>query len=177
MHKIAERLSEKREIQKVPKWEVPILSSYNSKYKPAEYQKSIMKLVYLSKPSEPERKFMELLDNSKKVKWWYKNEENEIKYFAVIYEDEDDSERTFYVDFIVQFEDGTIGLFDTKSGITTKEAVRRLKDYENTSKNSEKGKKLWGGIVVNIDGSWRYNDSEVYTYIQTNMKGWKFLQI
>jgi len=115
---IVEPLSEKREIKEEPKWEVPIIISYNSKYKREERLKSIMKPFYIRKPSQPERQFMDLLDNSKKVKWWFKNGESEKKYFAVRYKDENGIEKSFYVDFIVQFVDGTIGLFDTKSGMT-----------------------------------------------------------
>lgn len=176
--KVVEELSEKRELQEVPKWEVPIIISYNSRYSKEEKSKSIMKPFYTKKPSEPERLFIELLESSKKVKWWFKNGESEIKYFAVLYKDEAGIERAFYVDFIVQFEDGTIGLFDTKSGITAKDAKTRAEGLQKYIKEqNKKGKKLWGGIVVNINGSWRYNDNETYTYDETNMKWWKFLQL
>ncbi|MEO9309093.1 MAG: DEAD/DEAH box helicase family protein [Nitrososphaera sp.] len=176
--KVVEQLSEKKELQEVPKWEVPVIISYNSRYSKEEKARSIMKPFYTKKPSEPERLFIDLLENSKKVKWWFKNGESEIKYFAVLYKDEAGIERAFYVDFIVQFEDGTIGLFDTKSGITAKDAKTRAEGLQKYIKEqNQKGKKLWGGIVVNISGSWRYNDSEVYTYDENNMKGWKFLQL
>ncbi|MGA3290282.1 MAG: hypothetical protein ABSD42_08605 [Candidatus Bathyarchaeia archaeon] len=42
-----------------------------------------MKPFYTRKQSEPERLFVETLESSKKVKWWFKNGETEIKYFAV----------------------------------------------------------------------------------------------
>lgn len=176
--KVVEQLNEKRELQNVPKWEVPVIVSYNSRYNKEEKSKAIMKPFYTKKPSEPERLFIELLEGSKKVKWWFKNGESEVKYFAVLYKDEAGIERAFYVDFIVQFEDDTIGLFDTKSGMTAKDAKTRAEGLQKYIKEqTKKGKKLWGGIAVNISGSWRYNDNEVYTYDETNMKGWKFLQL
>ena len=176
--KVVEQLNEKRELQNVPKWEVPVIVSYNSRYNKEEKSKAIMKPFYTKKPSEPERLFTELLEGSKKVKWWFKNGESEIKYFAVFYKDEAGIERAFYVDFIVQFEDGTVGLFDTKSGMTAKDAKTRAEGLQKYIKEqTKKGKKLWGGIAVNISGSWRYNDNEVYTYDESNMKGWKFLQL
>ena len=176
--KVVEQLNEKRELQNVPKWEVPVIVSYNSRYNKEEKSKAIMKPFYTKKPSEPEILFTELLEGSKKVKWWFKNGESEIKYFAVFYKDEAGIERAFYVDFIVQFEDGTVGLFDTKSGMTAKDAKTRAEGLQKYIKEqTKKGKKLWGGIAVNISGSWRYNDNEVYTYDETNMKGWKFLQL
>ena len=40
------------------------------------------------KLSNPERYFINYLDESNDVLWWYKNGEKEIKYFAVPYKDE-----------------------------------------------------------------------------------------
>ncbi len=175
---VVEKISEKRELQEVPKWEVPVIISYNSKYKREEHPKSIMKPFYTKKPSKPEKMFMEMLDKSKKVKWWFKNGENEIKYFAVLYKDENGFERGFYVDFIVQFTDGTIGLFDTKSGMTAKDAGPRAEGLQKYIKEqNKKGKKLWGGIAIYVNGTWRYNDNEKYEYNPNDLSSWKFLEI
>jgi len=174
---VVEQLSEIREKEETKKWEVPVIISYNSKSKKEEKAKSIMKPFYTRKPSEPERLFIELLDNSKKVKWWFKNGETESKYFAVIYE-ENGHENAFYVDFIIQFEDGSIGLFDTKGGITAKDAKGRAEGLQRYIKEqNKKGKNLWGGIAIFVNGSWRYNDNEVYTYDENNLSDWKLLSI
>jgi len=173
---VVETINEKREKQEVPKWEVPVIISYNSKYKRESHPNSIMKPFYIRSQSGPEQLFMETLDNSKNVEWWFKNGEGEIKYFAVIYQDENKIERAFYVDFIIKFEDGTIGLFDTKSGMTAKEAgpkAEGLQKYINNNKNNN----LWGGIVINSHGSWRYNDKEKYQYNPNDLSEWKFLEI
>lgn len=172
---VVEQISEKREKIQTPKWEVPSIISYNSRYSRRDKPKSIMKPFYIRKPSEPERLFMELLDNSAKVTWWFKNGESEPKYFAVSCKD---SDRAFYVDFIVQFEDGSIGLFDTKSGITAKDARTRAEGLQQYIKDQKKkGKKLWGGIAVLVNGSWRYNDNETYVYDENNLSSWKLLSI
>jgi len=123
--------------------------------------------------------FIELLEGSDKVKWWFKNGESEIKYFAVLYKDEAEIEHAFYVDFIVQFTDGKIGLFDTKKGITAKDAKMRAKGLARYIKEqSKKGRKIWGGIAVYVNGSWRYNESEDYVYEEGNLsKDWKFLNL
>jgi type III restriction enzyme len=174
---VVEPLSEVREKEETKKWEVPVIISYNSKSKKEDKTKSIMKPFYTRKPSEPERLFIELLDNSKKVKWWFKNGETEAKYFAVFYE-ENGHESAFYVDFIVQFEDGSIGLFDTKGGITAKDAKGRAEGLQKYFKEQKrKGKNLWGGIAIFVDGSWRYNDNDVYTYDPNNLTPWKILDI
>ena len=111
-----------------------------------------MSPVYVRKPSNPEKLFMELLDNSNNVKWWFKNGENEIKYFAVAYEDEDGFQRAFYPDFIFVTNDEKIGLFDTKSGITAKTAGARAEGLQRyIVEKCKKGKNLWGGIVSNSE--------------------------
>ena len=175
---VVKQLSEKRELQEVSKWEVPVIVSYNSRYGKEDKTRSIIKPFYNKKPSEPERLFIELLENSNKVKWWFKNGESEIKYFAVLHKDEAGLERAFYVDFIVQFEDGAIGLFDTKSGMTAKDAKTRAEGLTKYIKaESKKGKKLWGGIAIYVNGSWKYNDEEMYTYNENDLSNWKFLKI
>jgi len=175
---VVKQLGEKRELQEVPKWEVPVIVTYNSRYIKTDKSKSILKPHYTKKPSEPERLFIELLEGSDKVKWWFKNGESEIKYFAVLYKDETGLERAFYVDFIVQLNDGTIGLFDTKSGMTAKDAKARAEGLAKYIKaESKKGKKLWAGIAIFVNGSWRYNDQETYTYNEEDLSGWKLLRI
>jgi type III restriction enzyme len=173
---IVKQLSEVREKTDVPKWDVPVIISYNSHYVKQEKPESIMKPFYTKKPSEPERKFVELLENSKKVKWWFKNGESEIKYFAVLRTDGG----AFYPDFIVQFEDGSIGIFDTKSGRTaeTGDAGPRAEGLQKYIKEQKKkGKQLWGGIVISIKGSWKYNDRDKYSYDENDLTTWKLLDI
>lgn len=175
---VVKQLSEKREMQEVPKWEVPPIINYNSRYIREGKAKSVIKPFYAKKVSQLEKQFTELLDNSTKIKWWFKNGEGEIKYFAVLYKDEFGFERGFYVDFIIQFEDGSIGLFDTKGGFTAKDAKTRSEYLQKYIKEQNKGgKKLWGGIVTSVNDRWRYNDSDVYTYNEKNLTNWKFLQI
>lgn len=170
---VIEKLNEKREKKEIPKWEVPVIISYNSRYSKEEQPTSIMKPFYTKKPSEPERKFIEMLNKSKKVKWWFKNGETEIKYFAVPYVDENGFERAFYVDFIVQFTDGSIGLFDTKSGMTAKDAGPRATGLQ---KYLKKNKNVWGGIAIFVNGTWRYNDKEKYEYNPNDLSSWKVLE-
>jgi len=174
---VVKELSEKREKVDVPKWEVPVIINYNSLYTKSSHPKSIMQPQYARKPSRPEMEFMELLDNSDKVKWWFKNGEVEIKYFAVLYE-ENGNERAFYVDFVVMFNDGQIGLFDTKGGITAKDAKYRAEGLQKyISQQKRKRKKLRGGIVILVNGTWRYNDRSEYKYDPNNLSAWKILEI
>lgn len=170
---VIEKLGGKREKIDVPKWEVPVIISYNSRYKKEEKSRSIMKPFYTARQSEPEQRFIELLEKSNKIKWWFKNGETEIKYFAVLRTDGN----AFYPDFIVQFKDGRIGIFDIKSGITAKDARERAEGLQIYIKEqNKKGRKIWGGIVIYKDGSFRYNHSEKYSYDEKKLgKDWEIL--
>lgn len=171
---VIERLNEKRELQETPKWEVPVLISYNSRYKQEDQAKSAVKPFYVAAQSAPEKLFIELLDNSKKVKWWYKNGEGEIKYFAVLRTDG----QAFYPDFIVQLRDGTVGIFETKGGMTAEGAKERAEGLQRYIKmQNKKGKKLIGGIAIYVNGTWRYNDSEKYEYNPNDLSSWKVLNL
>lgn len=170
---VIERLSEAREKIDVPKWEIPIIISYNSRYKKEEQPKSVTKPFYTAKPSLPEQKFIEFMEGSGKVKWWFKNGETEIKYFAVLRTDGN----AFYPDFIVQLKDGSIGIFDTKSGMTAKDAKERAEGLQAYIKEqNRKGGKIHGGIVILKDGSFRCNSSEKYSFDEKALgEDWKIL--
>ncbi|OGI61306.1 hypothetical protein A2814_00715 [Candidatus Nomurabacteria bacterium RIFCSPHIGHO2_01_FULL_38_19] len=172
---VVEKIAEKRELQEIENWEVPIFVSYNSRYKSQSQPLSVMKPFYAATQSEPEKLFMELLNTSGKVKWWYKNGEAEIKYFAILRSDD----RAFYPDFIIQFKDGTIGIFETKSGFTAgedaKERAESLQRYIKMQNRS--GKKIVGGIAIFVNGTWRYNDNKDYKYDPKNLSNWRVLDL
>ena len=133
-------------------WNIPECINYNQEYEKHEVNKSIMQPFYSKKnSSDPEKKFIQFLEDSNKVKWWFKNGEKDRIFFAVPYE-KDNRHFLFYVDFIVQLADGRIGLFDTKGRTTayeSKEKVKGLKKYIDQNKN------ISGGIVVFNNGYWR----------------------
>ncbi|MEM4605983.1 MAG: hypothetical protein QW103_03050, partial [Candidatus Pacearchaeota archaeon] len=176
---VVDKLSERREREITEKWEVPLIDSYKSNVKKEIHPKSIMKPFFIAKKSEPEEIFMAMLDSSDKVEWWYKNREGEKKYFAIPYV-EDEKEWAFYVDFIVNFKDGSIGLFDTKSGITAKDAKAKAEALQKYIKEqNKKGKKLVGGIIAQKrkgDETLYFNDKEIYNY-DSKLTSWKVLEL
>ncbi|MBU4300516.1 DEAD/DEAH box helicase family protein [archaeon] len=177
--KIVGGLPEQRETEHLV-WNVPKLITYNSKYKELPHKKAIMKPYFISAESVPEKDFIKLLENPKNsVKWWFKNGESDKKYLAVKYKDDAGVERGFYVDFVIMLDDGRIGIFDTKSGITAKvakEKAEALSKYIKTQ-NQKHNKKLFGGIIIFKDESCRYNDNERYNYDENNLSDWKFLKL
>ena len=135
-----------------------------------------MEPFYSKKIPEPEKNFIERLSKSEKVKWWYKNGESEKKYFSVPYIDENGKEMGFFVDFVIQFKDGIVGLFDTKSGRTAADAGTRHDGlYKYIQTENKKGKKLIGGIIVESNGTWRYNDKKKYHFDDNDLSDWKIL--
>ena len=164
---VVKKISKERKEIETNNWEVPILISHNSNYQIQKSKKYIMEPFYVKQLSEPEQLFIESLEKDQydKVKFWFKNGENEIKYFAVPYIDEFETKHTFYVDFIILFNDNSIGMFDTKGGRTAADAEFRSKGLQKYIKTqNKKGKNLLGGILINLDGSWLYNEKSKYKY-------------
>jgi type III restriction enzyme len=151
------------EIKYVENWNIPEKIEYWGEYKKEDRKKSVMHPFYGRYDSKLERVFVDYLESSKNLVWWFKNEDRDRIFFAVPYLIKKEL-KPFYVDFIVFLKDGRIGLFDTKSGITTqiaKEKIDGLIEYIN--QQNKKGKKLFGGIVTNTDqkeykGRWIYFD-------------------
>ena len=102
-----------REIEHMLKWNVPANTEYTKAYIEKNYKKCIMSPAYIKTDVENEIRFMDFLDNKdNQVKWWFKNEVNDKKYFAIKYNDLDTNEsHAFYIDFVVYMNDGRIGLF------------------------------------------------------------------
>jgi type III restriction enzyme len=154
-------------------WNVPEVEYFNENYELVDADKAIMvstkdvdKVLLYSKRTQPEKDFEALLENkkSKSVVWWYKNGKSLEQYFAVAYTDPDTGfESAFYPDYIVGFKDGTIGIYDTKSGFTAKDAKPKAEALARYIKaQNKKGKKLIGGIVQPLLSAWYLSDAEKY---------------
>ena len=112
-------------------------------------------------PAGTEIRFEAWLDAHEKITWWYKNGERMRKYFAIPYFEIGDDGKThraaFYPDYIVRFTDGSIGIFDTKSGITTenKHAAAKANALQGWLRKCSSDKRcLWGGIVKPAGHGW-----------------------
>lgn len=74
----------------------------------------------------------------------------------------------FYPDWILKLKDGTIGIFDTKSGATAinpegraKGLADKLKVLNNSNKN-----KFIGGLVVKENEQWYFYEDEEYQSLE-----------
>jgi type III restriction enzyme len=158
-------------------WNVPPYLNYPDNYSSLPAKLSIVEPFYQrNDASQVEKDFTSYLESrTDEIEWWYKNGENDARHFAIPYDDKG-TNRAFYVDWIVKYKNGKLALFDTKSGITAETAKSKAEGlYKYIKEQNSKGKNLFGGIVINKDGSWRYNDSEIYEYDKTNLRSWKYL--
>lgn len=165
-------------------WEIPNVITYNEKYFLFISKRSVMQPFYIYNESKkPEKNFIKLLDSNENVEWWYKNREDEPKYFSIGYTDREKFKASFYVDFIVKFKDGRIGLFDTKKGSTAsnenaKDKAEALHRY--ILEENQQGKNLFGGIVVPIDEGgnvWKISSSEIYSDNLNDTSKWNNFHI
>ncbi len=167
----------KKELEVVTDWEIPSSLSYNNNYKEIKAKCNLMEPFFIeANASTPEKRFIEYLESKEKeIEWWFKNGDNGGNYFAVPYK-KNELELPFYVDWIVKYKNGKIGLFDTKAGITAETAKEKAEGLAKYIKEeNKKGKKLFGGIVIERDKSWRLNDNGKYSYNEKDLSGWKFI--
>ena len=122
-----------------------------------------------------EKAFIEFLEKSDKIEWWFKNGDRDATFFAVRYNNGE--EKPFYIDFIVKLRDGRIGLFDTKAGLTKQVAGPKIDGlYKYIQSENKKGKKCFGGIVTNTShnyrGRWVYFDKTSKDFKDYSFENW-----
>src|SRR3989344_6872492 len=173
-----EIVKKENELVLIEKWNVPDILSFGESYIEEDKKNSVMKPFYVKYLSESERTFTDLLDKSDKVEWWFKNGDRDATFFAVPY---DDNKIPFYVDFIVKFKNGKIGLFDPHSahladfGSKSDGLQKYIKDQ------NKKDKELFGGIVANTDdrnykGRWIYFTENSGKFKKGEFENWMDLE-
>lgn len=175
---IAETQKREDELLFTPSWELPEMLNFGGNYSEMKSKKSAMQPFYYDDKWKTETAFIKLLDVSDSVKWWFKNGDRESIYFAVPYE-ENGEIKPFFVDFIVQLKNGKIGLFDTKSGHTIKDAREKS---DGLQKHIKKHTGLSGGIVANTDskdfsGRWMCYKGQSGKLNSNDFSNWELLEI
>jgi len=172
--------TKKRDIvlQKTADWELPEMLNFGGNYTELKTKKSAMQPFYYDNKWKTEEAFIKFLEKSDQVEWWYKNGDRDATFFAVSYI-ENGEQKPFYVDFIVRFKNGSLGLFDTKSGNTIKDAREKsdgLQDY------LKKHKEIFGGIVANTNskdfsGRWMCYKGQGTELNPDDFSNWELLEI
>ncbi|MBM4146862.1 MAG: hypothetical protein FJ240_11445 [Nitrospira sp.] len=169
------------ELGSIENWNVPESLSFGSNYLKEDKNISIMMPFYSDERWRTEKAFIEYLEKSDKIIWWFKNGDRDATFFAVPYDN--GGKKPFYVDFIVQFKDGRIGLFDTKAGFTQILAGPKIDGlFHYIQAGNKKGKHLFGGIVTNTDsrnynGRWLYFDKTRKELRANDFSNWMNLEI
>ena len=162
-------------------WDVPPEKIYNENYHEKLVATHALVPFYENvSASSPEIKFVKFLENNKDhIEWWYKNGDKNKEDFAVAYEDSFGVTRGFYVDFVIKFKSGKIGLFDTKTKRSDHEAPNKhnaLITYIEQQNKMDTRVTLLGGVLIpeEIGGTitFRYCSNRI---TDTNdLKGWDF---
>lgn len=164
----------------VKHWNMPEFIRYNENYTQVEYKKSIMEPFFSDERWKSEKAFIEFLEKSENVEWWFKNGDRDRTFFAVLYDNGE--QKPFYVDFIVKLKDGRIGLFDPH-GIHLSDFRAKSDGLRQYIQNeNKKGKKLFGGIVTNTDqrkyrGRWIYFNRASKDLKDGDFSNWKDLEL
>jgi hypothetical protein len=105
------------------------------------------------------------------VSWWYKNGVNSERYLAIEYTDPQSGvKRLFYPDYIAQFRDGSVGIYDPKSGVTvTDPATAAKSDALQAYMTPRKGRAMMGGIVQHTAAGWQMITKPTYS---TDLQDW-----
>lgn len=155
----------------------------NEEYKRYAYQPCLMP----AKTYETEKGFeKDVLEKRQDIEWWYKNPSGGTNSLGMRYSyvkprnDQDGvtggyTEAIFRPDYIVKFNDETIGIYDTKS-FGTKDSPETKAKAESLSKYVKmlelNNVKADGGIVDAGDKSYKVFRGEKYSSVTTN-EGWK----
>jgi len=161
-------------------WEVPETRIYNAEKNITRegeiFNHALQPYFEQKNVSIPEYKFARWLDAKREaVDWWYKNGDEGKQHFAVPYTAQDGRHRCFYVDFIIRLKNGTVCLFDTKThGSDENGAQKNNALYEYVKDYREKGKKMFGGVLIQEGDNWYFPDGAVDNIDNTD--GWTRLE-
>jgi len=167
------------ELGVIDNWNVPESLSFGSNYLKEDRKNSIITPFYSDGRWRTEKAFIEYLEKSDKIQWWFKNGDRDATFFAVPYDNGE--QKPFYVDFIIKLKDRRIGLFDSKAGFTQKLAGPKIDGlFHYIQSENKKGKNLFGGIVTNSDprnysGRWVYFD-KTSKELKDDLSDWKNLE-
>jgi len=179
---IAETQKRDNKLQKLPDWELPKMLNFGGNYTELKVEKSVMIPFYYDNKWNTEKAFIEFLEKSDQLAWWFKNGDRDATFFAIPYI-ENGKHKLFYVDFIVQFKNGSVGLFDTKSGNTIKDAREKSDGLQKyLEEQNKKGKSLMGGIVTNTNpkdfsGRWMCYKKQGSGLNPVDFSNWELLEI
>ena len=126
------------------------------------------------KVDELEVEFIKYLDtHEKEIEYFWKNgSEHMNTNFGIAKE----NGSAFQPDFLIQFKDGRIGIFDTKAGKGYNENDNEAKSnalQQYIVDENKKGKNIVGGLVIRDKDNFYYYDRGVYNTYKERPELWK----
>lgn len=139
------------------------------------YLKNIYQQVCVDDYNKTEQQFAYLLENDSNVEYWYRNGDKGSLYFSIPYK-KDNIIKNFYPDFIVKYNDGNIGVYDTKSEQTAQDGEAKEKAeflYAYKTKFKLNGGLLKLKTLPTGHGKFLINQRESYTNYDPNNVQWE----
>lgn len=158
------------------KWEIAEEKYFNPRYEKYDYKYSLYEPCYLSFDSKVEKEFIDYIEkNNENINWWWQNGSEHMSInFGIKY----GIESTFQPDFLVMFNDGRLGIFDTKASgereDDNKVKAEALQQY--ILEENQKGKNLVGGLVIKEGEHFRINRKSIYISFSRNMNDWEYFK-
>lgn len=159
-------------------WHIPMSKNYNPNTNVVIDSKlSIHQPLYMEtkdgKVDQLEVDFIKYLDKHEDVieYFWKNGSEHMNTNFGIMKKDGS----TFQPDFLIQFKDGRIGIFDTKAGKGFNENDNKEKSealIQYIVDENKKGKNLVGGLVIKDNDKWLYYDRGVYNSYKEDPSNW-----
>ena len=159
--------------------------AFTEEYEALHENKCLFSPFYLRKDykgRKTEEAFARYLDSQDCIEWWFKNGDSGKDWLGIRYYNEvTQQEALFYPDWIYKKIDGTIGIFDTKDGITasdlsTKNKAEALqKRIMHLNAWHRESIRYEGGIAIRSNGMWYYNDNKTYIYHTSSTDEWKIM--
>lgn len=163
LKRVLEEKGKRIEQQKRPIFRFKPSYAFTDDYETIEQRRCLLDPCYIREEytgRENEERFIKYIDASKNIKWWFKNGDEGKDCFALKYFNTgEQKDSLFYPDWIIRFNNGKTGIFDTKTGRTLN-TEGRAKGL--ALKLKELGKSYMGGIVRYANGIFESCNSVEY---------------
>jgi len=178
LNKILEQRQKKQKEKEAPIFTLSdLVYQYTEDYVEIEQNNCLMDSCYLRNydGKQNEENFVRYIDRkTDSVKWWLKNGDSGKDAFSLLYFNKtNQKDSVFYPDWIIQFNNGKVGIFDTKAGqfLNTEGRAEGL-----ARKLQELGNNFVGGIARFSNGVWEYCDSVDYDDVTPSNNEWKLIE-
>lgn len=178
---VSQKEKQDKQARKDVVWDVPVIQYFNELYASVKQPNYAQEPCYLQKArSIPEKEFEDAIEQSKLIGWWYKNGTNKESFLAIPYlHPIKNVTQSFYPDYIIRYKDGSVGIYDTKSGNTAESPETAAKSnalFAYLKKAKADGKKVTGGIVVIKPSGQFVYETDNYN-VDQNASGWRRLEV